>query len=370
MPRPPKPWWSDRDQCYYTQAGGRQSKLTHDDGSPVARGDHAGLAAALGRLLGEGPKARPVAGLDVAGVAQAWLDWSKGRGRRRKTLAGHGAILQRIVEHRHRGRTLGTLPASALGLAHWSSYQRALEARGLSPRTIQAHFASLKACWRWASRPVVGRTPARLVPADPFRDAELDLTHERRRVRGVLTRDDVRRLLEAADAGQGPEAYRLAARIQAESGCRTGEVLGLRWEWWRGRWWEIPADQHKTGTRTGRARVVAVTAATAERVERWRAESRTPWVCKPGERNRAPDRPPQPGHYLAWFRAVAAAAGVPDARPYWLRDYFSNEARRAGVAAAVAARVQGHSAGVAERHYQSMGGEEAVNVVERVAGEG
>lgn len=372
MPRPPKPWWSARDNCWYTQAGGTQRKLVLPDGrTPVPRSDEAGKLAALAEIVGAAPHARKAKSLAAAHLAQRWIDWARLQSRSRRTVASHLSILRGFLMHKHRGKRLGDIPADQIGLAHWSAYQAAMEERGSSPRTIAAHFATVRACWRWAARPVVGRSPSRLLRYDPFRDAALELPPSRRAVRGQLSRADVGKILAAVEASAEGEPFKLAVRAQAESGCRTAEVLGLRWEWWKGRWWEIPPDQHKTGRRTGRARVVAVTAGTAERLERLRAGRAEGWCFKAGVRTgRWEDRPPSPNPYLIAFRRAAAAAGLPECRPYWLRDAFSNNARRAGVAPHAAAQSQGHSAGVAARHYQSVGGEEAAEIVERVAGEG
>jgi integrase len=180
----------------------------------------------------------------------------------------------------------------------------------------------------------------------------------------------VARLVAAAEAA-GPGWFGLAVRVQAESGCRTSELLGLRWDWWAGRWWEIPPHEHKTGAKTGKARVVAVTATTAARLDDLRAGASS-GCCFKGEGRgaRFAGRPPSASRYASAFRKLAAAVGLPDARPYCLRDHFADAARRAGVAPHVAARVQGHSAEVSAAHYQTLAGEEAAEVVERVAGGG
>ena len=132
-----------------------------------------------------------------------------------------------------------------------------------------------------------------------------------------------------------------------------------RWEWWRGTHFSIPPESHKTGGRTGRARTIAVTAATARMIEEWRPGASVQWVARAAGDIRRESRPAN-NAYLEWFRLAREHAGLPEGvTPYWLRTSFTAHARRAGaeprVSAASAGRVvHGRGSGVGNTDRQSI----------------
>jgi hypothetical protein len=79
MPRPRKPWWHTRDQCYKTRIEGREVLLLTVDGAKVPKGDMGAAWAAVTRLLAE-RDARTARGLDptVEDVCSDYLVASKG----------------------------------------------------------------------------------------------------------------------------------------------------------------------------------------------------------------------------------------------------------------------------------------------------
>jgi integrase len=373
--RPARGWWNTREGAYYAEIGGVQRRLEHLDGQPVARGDDAGRLEALARLVGSRPVAAPrttgpapAVPRSAGDLMTAWIAWHKGRGSRPRTIGEAVKVLAAFGRHRVKGTPIHRIPLEKVGLDHWSSYRRTLMARDLAPRTVEHHLDVVKACWRWGSRPVDGRVPARLLRHDPFRDLLVDLKPERRRVRGVLSPDQIRALLAAAQE-IAPEAFRVALAIQADSGCRTSEVLNLRWEWWTGREFVIPPAEHKTGARTGRSRVVAVTERTSVAVDAWRASplSSPTWVVVTSRVAGRAARPAGADWYSRWWRKVAdRVPGLPSgATPYWLRDSFRARARAAGVDSKSIADSVGHSEAVGARHYSHSDVETARAAVER-----
>lgn len=373
MPRPPKPYWEEAREAYYTSAGGKRKRLNYPDGSPVRKEDHQGKVEALARVIRESreqaeEEARAgEAGMSVWEVFQAFTDWSRRVGRRRNTIDGHVQILNAIASHPWKNAPLGNLPAAEFGLEQWASYQKAMvfpDGRPKAPRTIEAHLASLKACWRWAARSVVGREPEVLISADPFRDCLLELKPERRRVRGVLSPAEVATLLKAVDEHSAHEGWRLAVRIQAEAGCRTQEVLDLRWEWWRGTHFAIPPAEHKTGHHKGQARIIAVARRTAERLEALRQRARGDYLIE----GRWPERPSHMNTYQKEFAAALARTTLnQEIRPYWLRDYVADELRRQKIAGKAADDFAGNASGVRSRHYETTDPGELAEIADRLA---
>lgn len=374
MGRPAKGWWHAREEAYYAEIAGVQRRLDYPDGSPVRRGDDAGRLEALARLIGEArsePSAARSGQWSAGDVMRAWIAWHRERGSKPRTVTGYVLVLSAWGRHRVAGgKALRHKPADRVGVDDWTSYRRSLVSRKLASRTIEAHLDAIKACWRWASRPVEGRTPSRLVRHDPFRDLLVDLRPERRRVRGVLSPGQLAALIAAAEK-VAPEAWRVAWRIQVDSGCRTSEVLSLRWEWWQGRAFVVPPSEHKTGAKTGRPRIVAVTAATAAALESWR---RSPlaspvWVVVASHVAGASARPASAAWYGRWWRRVAAGVeGLPSGcSAYWARDSVKAHGDAAGVPSAQLAQAMGHSEVVARGHYSHADLERAIAAVEAVA---
>lgn len=370
MGRPAKGYWKASQGAYYSDVGGTSHRLNYPDGSPVRRGDDAGRLEALARLIGEAraePSAARSGQWSAGDVMRAWIAWHRERGSKPRTIVGYLHVLNAWGRHKSGGKALHHKPADRVGVDDWTSYRRALVSRKLASRTIEAHLDAIKACWRWASRPVEGRTPSRLVRHDPFRDLLVDLRPERRRVRGVLSPGQLAALIAAADR-VAPEAWRVAWRIQVDSGCRTSEVLSLRWEWWTGRAFVMPASAHKTGAKTGKSRIVAVTSATQTKIQEWRQShlASPTWVVVASRIAGSAARPASAAWYGRWWKKVAAGVeGLPSGcSAYWARDSFRARARAAGVGAKEIAESVGHSEAVGARHYDHADVDASVAAVE------
>jgi integrase len=121
------------------------------------------------------------------------------------------------LARKHIVPALGHVKMKALSPAHLQGFYRSKLEAGLSPRTVQyLHVVlhrALKQALRWG---LVPRNVAEAVdPPKPQKD-EIK----------PLSRDEARRLLEAAHADRLEALYVLAIHL----GLRQGELLGLRWE--------------------------------------------------------------------------------------------------------------------------------------------
>lgn len=371
MARGPQGFWRPDRSAWYATVAGKMCRLNYPDGSPVGKDDQQGRLEALARLVGErGGSVDPGGLISCDGLMRAYMAWQVASEAKPKTIQGHKLALEAFGSHAPRGRKpVGLRPAVSVGPAEWSSFRAALESRGLAPRTVERHLASIRACWRWGARVVAGRRPPRLIPRDPFRADDFLETFkaERRVVRGVLSGEQVRAILAAAESEAEP--FRLALRVQAESGCRTGEVLSLRWEWWDGAAFVVPPKEHKTGHRTGRARVIGVTAATARLIEDWRPHAHPVWPFKSLD-GRKQHVPPGMSWYGDCFARTVARVTIPlpaGVSPYFFRTTWVRDARRAGVDSRESAASAGHSVAVAAELYDVHDSEDARRVVERVA---
>jgi integrase len=127
-----------------------------------------------------------------------------------RTCENYALNVERLDPH------IGGVHLDALKPAHITAAYRALEERGLAPRSIQQAHRVLRAAMRQAVRsellyrdPTFGVTP----PRAPHREER------------VFTRDEVQRLFQAT---KGTRWYPLWVLL-ATTGMRLGEALGLQW---------------------------------------------------------------------------------------------------------------------------------------------
>ena len=151
-----------------------------------------------------------------------------------------------------------------------------------------------------------------------------------------LTEDEYRRLglaLRELEAG-GPAQARGAAalRLIMLTGCRSGEVLTLRWSDVDRKSGEIRLRDAKTG-----ARMVPLTPAALEVLAGIKRVRRSPWVF-PGRR---PDR--HLFHLAPYWQRVRERAGVEDVRIHDLRHSFASRALAVGLALPMIGRLLGHT---------------------------
>lgn len=147
--------------------------------------------------------------------------------------------------------------------------------------------------------------------------------------------------------------------LLALTGCRLGEALGLKWE-------DVDLDRGRVtihAQKTGRTRVVPLVGAPEgdvspgllELLRSWRKAAPKAVYVLPHEKIAAPVFP-KSGWQMVNERAKLERIG-----PQMLRQNFTSYAASLGVPSTVAAMWQGHSAGVAERHYRAQ-------VLERLSG--
>jgi integrase len=129
---------------------------------------------------------------------------------------------------------------------------------------------SVRACFRWGARPLPGRTPPRLLDANPLEGYEFPRAPGA--VRGYVESAVVRRFYRWAWARarrHGVEAVRrrfdrlfiLMLWFQGFTGCRPGEACGLLWDdirWDSGRI-VIPWRRIKTRRKVQRDRIIHLT---------------------------------------------------------------------------------------------------------------
>lgn len=200
--------------------------------------------------------------------------------------------------------------------------------------------------WGWWGD---GRAPR------PCLGVELDAKVARER---YLSGDELRRLRDALvrwEAGGPGVRWRFCQliRLLLLTGCRLREVLHARWEWvdWTGGRLIIPAEHHKTGRRTGRARRVLLVPRAMEILEELRAQQPPDggeWVIAGG-------RPRQPlGGYHSLWKELRDEVGLVDCRPHDLRHTFASYGLSAGHGIDVVGQLLGHTSLQSTRRYAHL----------------
>lgn len=147
--------------------------------------------------------------------------------RRNRSWREQEAILRRHVLPR-----LGELPIDAV---RRRDVARALDELGHMPQAARVTLATLRKMFNWAiERGIVEANPCTVIKAAPIR----------RRDR-VLSDDELRRVWQAADACGWP--FGPYVQMLILTGCRRGEIAGLRWADIDGDAFTIAAENYKTG---------------------------------------------------------------------------------------------------------------------------
>jgi integrase len=263
VPRPIKGWWDNRSRRYLARLGelspttGKPTPvvLRHPDGRPIAWGESGAVADAVRRLLADREqRTRLASGPTVRDVCAAFVAWHAEAGSAARTVRDHDYQLRRFASHVRDGVRLADRPAATIGPEDlW-----AVEAAAAGG--VRHLYLSALACWRWAARPVKGRQPVRLIPANPLAGMPRPQAGSRGDA-GLLPWPEARRLLRAARAlarvpaetrrDRTRHARRLKAlclAVIAYAGPRPFEAWGLRWDEvrWEERLLAVGGDRDKS----------------------------------------------------------------------------------------------------------------------------
>ena len=191
-----------------------------------------------------------------------WLANLERIGKARSTLETY-----RIHVEKHIRPALGSRRLNKLTAQDIDAYLGTLADKGLAPRTIKLDHAVLSGAlaqaveWGW-------------LKANPAKKAQLQAANTEA---PSISVEQVVQLYQAALADEDPDMA-LAIVLGAITGCRRGELCGLRWDdldWERScltveRAW-VPGEggQHLTTTKTGKGRKVFIGAAGVAQLDRY-----------------------------------------------------------------------------------------------------
>ena len=292
---------------------GRHGTISADD----ARSQGEVLLARI--KAGEEPGAGGGTGPTVADLAERYMREHVEVRCRASTVKGY-----RLVIGKHVLPPLGKVPLSALGREHVAELHYRLRKTPVAANeAVAALSRMLNRAEAWGLVPA-GSNPCRFVTR-----------YRTRRPERFLTEEEFGRLGRALDdleaEGWLPVHTAAAIRLLMLTGCRSGEVLGLRWEDVALERNEVRLRESKTGPR-----VVPLSPAAARVLESIPRLAGNPWVIAGRE----------PGTRLSqltyyWYR-VRERAGLDDVRIHDLRHSFASRALALGEDLAMIGKLLGH----------------------------
>ena len=173
-----------------------------------------------------------------------------------------------------------------------------------------------------------------------------------------LSRDEIGRLHEVLDRY---EHRRSSSKSQADiirllllTGCRTGEILKLRWREVDGDTLEL--EDSKTGPRQ-----VLLSSEARAIIER-QPRSGSPWVFP------SPMNPARARFDVSLWKKVRKLAGIEDVRLHDLRHTFARQAAMQGIPLPVVARLLGHAQVQMTLRYAHVSDRDVEAAAERIGG--
>ena len=290
-------------------------------GDTSAEGARKTAAGAIDRIRrGEEPLPRaPEAEPTVADLAERYMESHVRVNCRPNTVTAFGrAVRLYIIPH------MGHLPLSGVDRSHVSALHYELREK---PYQANAVVDVLSRMFRLAE--AWGMTPPRRNPCRSVRRYR-----ERRRERCLTPAEYVAlgRVLDAAEAEGSASPQAIAAiRLLLLTGCRKGEVVGLRWDDVDRTAGELRLRDAKTGGRR-----VPLTPAVEAVLASAPRSGASPWVIagrKPGDHYKNLD--------AAWLR-LRARAGLCDVRIHDLRHSWASRALALGASLSTIGALLGH----------------------------
>jgi integrase len=182
--------------------------------------------------------------------------------------------------------------------------------------------------------------------------------HAERRRERYLSAQELGRLgvalARAEEDGTESQAAILAIRLLLLTGCRKGEVLGLRWE-------DVDLERgclRLADSKTG-AKTVALGAPALQLLAT--ADRSGPWVC-PGRRSGQPLK----NLYLPWGR-ICRAAGITGVRPHDMRHSYVSAAAAGGESLVIVGAIVGHSAASMTERYAHLSDDPVHAAADRIS---
>ena len=173
-----------------------------------------------------------------------------------------------------------------------------------------------------------------------------------------LSREEIGRLHEVLD---GYEPRRPSCKAQVDiihllllTGCRTGEILKLRWREVDGDTLEL--EDSKTGPRQ-----VLLSPEARAIIER-QPRSGSPWVFP------SPVKPARARFDISLWKKVRKLAGIEDVRLHDLRHTFASQAAMQGIPLPVVARLLGHAQVQMTLRYAHVSDRDVEAAAERIGG--
>jgi integrase len=276
----------------------------------------------------------------VADLAARFLEEHVAAKRKERTAAEYRRLVRLLVLP-----VLGKCKVAAVSRADIAKLHHGLRATPYQANRVLAVLSkmlNLAEAWGWRAD---GSNPCR----------NIEKYRERKRGR-LLSSDELARLGAALAAWQGSPYVVAAVRLLLLTGARLNEVLTMQWSFIDFERSEVRLPDSKTGSKTLHLPNAAMAVlAGVPRIEG------NPYVCV-GNR---------PGRHLVniqkpW-RAIRAAAGLPDLRLHDLRHAFASIGASAGLGLPIIGKLLGHTQAATTHRYAHLAADPVKAAAESIA---
>lgn len=364
MPRLPKGRWCSRRKRWRVQVSGVEHTLLYPSGDPIPRSDTKAAREAV-RVLAGAARQERIEGPSCADLCRRYVDWLVEQGRAKPTVAATFRYLEALCLASWEGRPIAEHPAATLP----PEAVYAVKPRGSKARLN--FLSKVKACWRWGSEAIEGREPSVLIPVTALCRISVPAAGRREQepppwslIRGMIALA-WRWVAEHEPPRNSRQTLETRLRLvlcfelQAATGCRTHEAVGLRWDELRGDVVTISPSRVKTRGKgsSPRPRVFVVPPSWLAALEQARASGawNPVWVFASPRRKKEPPIKMYGDWITSTLPSFARSVGFrwPEGfTPYSLRHALSTELYEAGESSGNAAAAAGHSPSVSEGTYR------------------
>jgi len=234
-----------------------------------------------------------------------------------------------------------------VSMAEAEKFTRWYDSQNLSKVVIRERLGLLNACWQWAIEQA-------LVEANPWIDMPARIKVPPKQMPKPFTEAEIKSIVEAFKADRYYHHYVNFVEFRFGSGCRTGEIVGLRWKHisedcstiWIG---EALVKGKQKATKTNRARYITLTPKLQSMLQGLRQNSSDPeeLVFK------GPKGAPIDAKNFAQrgWQKILTRLGIDYQRPYNTRHTLISHALDKGMNPVEVAQLTGHDVQTLYRNY-------------------
>lgn len=237
--------------------------------------------------------------------------------------------------------------ASSIGVTEAEKFTDWYNSHNLSKEVIKERLSLLKACWQWAIE-------QDMMEFNPWADMPARIKVPPRQMPKPFTREEIEAIIQAFRTDPFYHHYTDFVEFRLGTGCRTGEVIGLRWKHvsddcskiWIG---ETLVKGKRQSTKTNKARFISLTSKLQAILQNRKRNG-----CDPEELVfKGPKGSPLDAHNFsqrAW-KKILTRLNIEYRKPYITRHTLISHALDLGMNPVEVAQLTGHDVETLYKNY-------------------